>query len=65
MDNMGDAIDYNKTFYDLFECLDHHRDVYADCLGAVDSIVRERLFVKLAEIMKVDYDYIYNQWLLE
>lgn len=64
MDNMSDAINCNRTFYDLFECLDLHKDVYADCIGEVDSIVRQRLFSRLAEIMKVDYDYIYNQWLL-
>ena len=29
----------------------------------IDTIVRERIFIKLAEIMNVDYDYIYEQWL--
>jgi hypothetical protein len=27
-------------------------------------LIRERVFTKLAEIMEVDYDYIYYQWLL-
>jgi hypothetical protein len=31
--------------------------------GADDSIVRERIFEKLAELKKVDYDVIYDIWL--
>lgn len=28
-----------------------------------DSLVRERLFAKLAELLEVDYDVVYNYWL--
>lgn len=63
-DDLAEAINEEKTFYDLFKCLDRYGDVYSECMGSgVDSIIRERLFRKLAEIMSVDYDYIYNQWL--
>ena len=30
--------------------------------GVYDSLVRERIFEKLAEIIGTDYDYIYDQW---
>lgn len=61
-DELGDEIRDNLTFYDLFETLDNYMDVYV-VLGVNDSIVRERVFDKLSEIMDVDYDYIYQQWL--
>lgn len=61
-DELGDEIRDNLTFYDLFETLDNYMDVYV-VLGVDDSIVRERVFDKLSEIMDVDYDYIYQQWL--
>lgn len=63
-DDMGEEIDGSITFEDVFDCLDNHCDIY-DCLGVYDSIIRERVFEKLAEIMDVDYDYIYDQWLEE
>lgn len=61
-DTFGKEIDPNVTFEDLFEALDHYRDVYA-CIGVGDSIIRERLFSKLAKIMGVGYGYVYEQWL--
>lgn len=61
-DELGDEIREDLTFYDLFEAMDNYLNVYK-VLGVDDSIVRERVFDKLAEIMDVDYDYIYDQWL--
>lgn len=62
-DDLAEDMKDGSTFYGLFECLDCHGDVY-EYIGIGDSVIRERLFRKLAEIMKVDYDYIYNQWLM-
>jgi hypothetical protein len=64
-DELGEEIREDITFMDVFDCLDRYMDVY-DCLGVWDSIVRERVFTKLAEIMEVDsdYDYVYDQWML-
>lgn len=62
-DELGQEINENITFKDIFETLDSYGDVY-ETLGVGDSVIRERVFIKLAEIMEVDYDYIYNQWLL-
>lgn len=61
-DDLGEELKDNITFMDLFEALDRHKDIY-ELIGVSDSIVRERLFEKLAIIMEVDYDYIYEQWL--
>ena len=50
------------TFEDLFDTLDNYGSVYK-LIGVYDSLVRERLFNMLSEIMIVSYDYIYEQWL--
>lgn len=62
-DELGNELDENVTFKDLFNALDGYHDVYDLMGGADDSIIRERLFEQLAIIMNVDYDYIYTQWL--
>ena len=50
----------------------HLKDVPNDCVGCYinlevfgvgDSVVRENIFQKLAELRNVDYDVIYNEWL--
>lgn len=61
-DSLGSELKDNVTFYNMFECMDNYNDIY-ELIGVEDSIVRERCFVKLAEIMGVDYDYINEQWL--
>jgi hypothetical protein len=62
-DELGIEIDDTATFDGLFETLDRRRDVY-DYIGVYDSVVRERLFEKLAELAEMPYSYIYDQWLL-
>jgi len=61
-DDLGNEINDDITFYDIFYALDRYKDIY-EVMGVGDSVIRERVFVKLAEIMKCDYDYIYEQWL--
>ena len=66
-DSVGNDLLDNITFYDLFYALDRRKDIYMTLFGSEelgDSLVRERIFGKLAEIMGVDYNYIYEQWLL-
>lgn len=46
------------TFMDVFELLDNY---YEPNFG--DSIIRERIFSQLADIMEVDYSYVYDQWM--
>ena len=61
-DSLGQEIDSSVSFQDLFNALDDYKDVYA-VIGVGDSVIRERCFEKLAEIMGVDYGYVYDQWL--
>ncbi len=61
-DDLGEELKDNVSFYDLYYALDRHNDIY-DLIGVADSVIRERLFEKLAEIMEVDYDYIFEQWI--
>lgn len=51
-----------STFADVWDALDNGEDVY-DAIGADDSIVRERVFGRLAELTGKDYDVIYDMWL--
>ena len=62
-DELGNEINTNATFVGLFHILDTYGDVYK-YIGVADSIIRERIFEKLANEMAVDYNEIYNQWLL-
>lgn len=62
-DDLGQEINEEITFYDIFYALDRYNDIY-EVLGVEDSAIRERVFRKLADIMKVEYNYIYEQWLL-
>lgn len=61
-DNLGEEIS-DATFVDLFDALDNYLDVYK-LLGVGDSLIRERCFEKLAEIIDEDYGYVYEQWML-
>lgn len=62
-DDLGREINEEITFYDIFYALDRYNDIY-EVLGVEDSVIRERVFQKLADIMKVEYNYIYEQWSL-
>jgi hypothetical protein len=62
-DELGNEIRTKATFIGLFEVLDTYKDVY-NYIGVHDSIIRERIFEKLANEMGTDYNEIYNQWLL-
>lgn len=54
----------NATFSGCLRCLNDYGDIYMYLMGNKgDSIVRERVFSKLADIMGVDCGYIYDQWM--
>jgi len=59
-DTMGSKIDPNASFEDM----DHYevRNIY-DYLGVDDSIVRERVFEKLASLLNYKYSEIYDIWI--
>lgn len=60
-DELGAEIKENVTFEDLFHALDNYKNVYD--LLAGDSVIRERAFAQLAELIHMDYDYVYEQWM--
>lgn len=62
-DDLGLSINSGISFEDLFETLDSYGDVYKLLGDDVDSVIRERVFSKLSEIMGVPYEEVYDQWL--
>ncbi len=54
----------NATFLEILANFysSTHTDV-SDWLGVSNSVVRESLFIALAEILDVEYDVIYELWL--
>ncbi len=63
-DELGEQIRMAVTFKDVFNTLDNRACVY-DLLNVHDSLVRERVFEALSEVMGCEYDYIYSQWLIQ
>jgi hypothetical protein len=63
LDELGKRLNEYATFHGLFECLDSYEDVY-EYLGYDDSLIRERCFEKLSDIMEVPYSEVYEQWIL-
>jgi len=61
-DELGLELNETPTFPGLLNQLIIGGDVY-NYIGVGDSIIRERLFEKLADSMEVSYDYVYNLWL--
>jgi hypothetical protein len=61
-DELGSDINPKATFDGLYKVLEKGKDAYA-YIGVGDSIVRERIFEKLADLKGVDYEVIYTMWL--
>lgn len=61
-DEIGLDINKEATFLGLFAQLIKGSDVY-EYLGISDSLIRERLFDKLAKLLNEPYEYIYKLWL--
>ena len=61
-DELGNEINAKATFDGLNNILNKYKNVY-DYIGACDSLIRERIFEKLAEIKAVDYSEIYDKCL--
>ena len=60
-DELGSDMNNVATFNDLYKALQVGMGVYV-VLGVCDSVIRERVFGKLAELKGVEYDTIYNMW---
>lgn len=61
-DDLGLELNVTPTFAGLLNQLIIGGDVYR-YIGVADSVIRERLFERLAEELEVSYDYVYNLWL--
>ena len=61
-DDLGIGINPKATFAGLLNQLIVNGDVY-EYIYVYDSIVRERLFERLAEELEVSYEYVYKLWL--
>lgn len=61
-DELGEELNDDVTFKDLWDALNNKQDVY-EIMGVADSVVRERLFEYLSLVYDVDYDVVYKKWL--
>lgn len=61
-DEMGEELNSNLTFQEVWESLQQGKEFYST-IGAADSVIRERIFEKIAETMGITYDEVYNTWL--
>jgi hypothetical protein len=61
-DELGLELNETPTFAGLLNQLIVNGDVYR-YIGVADSIVRERLFERLAEELEVSYEYVYQLWI--
>jgi|TARA_B110000908_G_C10043010_1_gene352728 hypothetical protein len=61
-DELGVELNDKANFTGLLNELFTGNDIYG-YIGVGDSIIRERLFSKLSEILNCSYDYVYNLWL--
>jgi hypothetical protein len=61
-DDLGLELNETPTFAGLLNQLIIDGDIYR-YIGVSDSLVRERLFERLAEELEVSYDYVYDLWL--
>jgi len=61
-DDLGLEISTKADFVGLLDALNNNKDIY-EYIGVYDSIIRERLFFRLAELINEPYEYIYKLWL--
>ena len=61
-DELGADIMPCLTFLNIVQALCAKIDIYT-VIGVSDSIVRERVFSKLAEVLGVNYGMVYDLWL--
>lgn len=62
IDELGLDINPFATFEGLLNCLQSKGNVYK-YINVSDSIIRERCFERLAEILGCKYDAIYDLWM--
>ena len=60
-DECGHYLSDTADFEGVYKTLLNGEDVY-DYIGEGDSVIRERVFTKLCDILRCDYDEIYSMW---
>lgn len=60
-DELGAELN-DVTFHELHKALHDGKDIY-EIMGVGDSLIRERLFLELSELLQLDYENIYRLWL--
>lgn len=61
-DDLGYELFDDVSLRRCYSSLGKEPDIY-DVMGVADSVIRERVFAKMAEVLDVDYDDIYYKWL--
>jgi len=61
-DEMGYDISSDATWIGFLNCINTGKDIY-EYIGVYDSMVRERLFDGIANLIGVPYSEIYYKWL--
>lgn len=61
-DELGYELNDDVDLRRCFSSLGRDPDIY-DVMGVRDSVIRERVFAKMADVLGVDYDVIYYKWL--
>ena len=61
-DDLGAELPEGETFGDALKVLTNGENFYL-FLGVGDSVIRERIFEKLANIIGASYGEIYDMWL--
>jgi hypothetical protein len=62
-DVLGPKIPDGLTFWDVVGVLNIGADVYCFLRDASDSVVRERIVMRIAEIIGCDYGTVYDTWM--
>ena len=60
-DVLGTELKDDINFFELYNLLVNGGDVYK-FFGVYDSLVRERVFTELANLLEKEYTYVYNLW---
>lgn len=59
----GTMLNEGTTFADVYSALENHQEIYELLGGHMDTLIRERVFRKLAEIYGVEVGVFMDKWL--
>ena len=61
-DELGAFLSDNVSFLNLYHAITNKIDVYS-LLNVNDSLTRERVFLKLSQLLNIEYETIYELWI--